>query len=287
MRFIRPNDILAGFWVDSPLVGLPEMRQFGEHWVGEHFAVPTHRHWYWDLHYQVDGFSEWKHTDGVSRINPGDAYLVAPGESHQSVRFSSGKQHFFFMEIDFRPWLTVDEKNFRDAPFRVIPRASSLQPLCSQVLQEVSYEKANRVEALKHILGLITLEVERLIHFPQAVHNVSPNGNCNPAILKARDLIEQRPGNHWRIDELAHLVGISPNYLITTFKKTFGQTPIQYMHSRRIEKAKQLLIHEDFTLSDIAQELGYSSSQHFSARFKYETGASPGAHRRGISRAGW
>lgn len=281
MRFIRPHEISAGYWVDGPLPDLPEMRQFGEHWVPQSFETGLHQHWHWDVHYQEKGCTHWKHPDGVSQMNTGEACLVAPGVEHGSRAHTEGAQHFYFIEVDFRPWLTIEEERLQQPPFRILPHASRLQPLFRQIIQEGSQTTPHQTQALRHLLGLLTIEIERLVTLPETK---SPDTalplHAHPAVLKAKDLIDRKPEQAWRLDQLAYMVGLSPNHLTSTFHQTFDQTPIQYLHRKRIAKAKELLARPDFSLSEIALELGYASGQHFSTRFKRETGTTPARYRK-------
>lgn len=61
------------------------------------------------------------------------------------------------------------------------------------------------------------------------------------------------------------------------FSEVEGITIEQYFILQRVEKAKELIIYDEMTFSDIATFLGYSSSQHFSSQFKRVTGMTPTA----------
>lgn len=65
------------------------------------------------------------------------------------------------------------------------------------------------------------------------------------------------------------------NYLSTLFSSIEGITIEKYVILQRIEKAKELLIYDELTLSEIADKLGYSSVQHLSQQFKKITGLTP------------
>jgi len=54
-----------------------------------------------------------------------------------------------------------------------------------------------------------------------------------------------------------------------------GTTIEQYIIHQKIEKAKELLVYDELTLSEIAWQLGYSSIQHLSRQFKKVTGFTP------------
>lgn len=59
------------------------------------------------------------------------------------------------------------------------------------------------------------------------------------------------------------------------FSSVEGKSIERYFILQKIERAKELIVYGEQTLSEIAYELGYSSQQHFSRQFKKETGLSP------------
>lgn len=65
------------------------------------------------------------------------------------------------------------------------------------------------------------------------------------------------------------------HYLTTLFSSVEGVTIEKYTILQRIERAKELLLYNELNLSEIANELGYSSVQHLSQQFKKITGLTP------------
>ncbi|MGQ9491544.1 MAG: helix-turn-helix domain-containing protein [Anaerolineae bacterium] len=57
-------------------------------------------------------------------------------------------------------------------------------------------------------------------------------------------------------------------------------TPIAYLNRYRIQQAKQLLTNTHKTITEIALEVGFSSSSYFSRIFRRKTGMTPEAYRR-------
>jgi AraC-like DNA-binding protein len=64
-------------------------------------------------------------------------------------------------------------------------------------------------------------------------------------------------------------------YLSSLFSSVEGQTVEKYLIAQKIEKAKELLVYGELTLSEIAYKLGYSSVAHLSNQFKQVTGLTP------------
>ena len=65
------------------------------------------------------------------------------------------------------------------------------------------------------------------------------------------------------------------NYLSNLFSSIEGTTIEQYVIQQKIERVKELLVYDELTLSEIADQLGYSSVQHLSNQFKKVTGLTP------------
>lgn len=74
---------------------------------------------------------------------------------------------------------------------------------------------------------------------------------------------------------LSEGLGRDYHYLSTLFSSIEGITIEKYVIAQRIEWAKELLVYDELTLSEIADKLGYSSVQHLSLQFKKVTGLTP------------
>lgn len=68
--------------------------------------------------------------------------------------------------------------------------------------------------------------------------------------------------------------------LSNLFSVVEGTTIEQYLIHQKIEKAKELLVYNELTLSEIAHQLNYSSVQHLSTQFKKITGLTPSHFRK-------
>lgn len=67
------------------------------------------------------------------------------------------------------------------------------------------------------------------------------------------------------------------NYISNLFSSVEGITLEQYIIRQKIERAKELLFYDELTLSQIADQLGYSNVAHLSGQFKKVTGFTPSA----------
>ncbi len=77
-------------------------------------------------------------------------------------------------------------------------------------------------------------------------------------------------------DHLARKLGIDYSALSHVFSSRVGLTIEKYTIQQKIERVKELLSYDELTASEIAIQMGYSSSAYLSSQFKKETGMTPG-----------
>jgi AraC family transcriptional activator of pobA len=77
------------------------------------------------------------------------------------------------------------------------------------------------------------------------------------------------------VHDMADRLNISPGYLTDVLKQESGKTALEHIHIYLISEAKNRLLGEDLSVSEIAYELGFENLSYFSRLFKKETGISP------------
>lgn len=80
--------------------------------------------------------------------------------------------------------------------------------------------------------------------------------------------------------ELSREFGMSEARLRANFKSLYGYPPHQFVMRHRIENAKRLLANPEMSMSEIAGQLGFANSNHFSKAFNKSTGLTPKAFRK-------
>ena len=76
-------------------------------------------------------------------------------------------------------------------------------------------------------------------------------------------------------DYLSERLGYDYTYLANTFSEVKGTTIQQYIIINKIERAKELLLYNELSLTEISYKLNYSSVAHLSNQFKKITGLTP------------
>lgn len=99
--------------------------------------------------------------------------------------------------------------------------------------------------------------------------------HTNAMIYEIEQYFEERYMHDIRISDVAESHYISMNYLTQCFKSLTGRTPKQYLGECRIANAKQMLIHSDISVQNIAIKCGFNDVNNFIRKFKAETGVTP------------
>src|SRR2546430_3672056 len=94
-------------------------------------------------------------------------------------------------------------------------------------------------------------------------------------LLRAKDLVDARYRERLDVQALARAAFVSPAHFSRQFRRTFGETPHQYLLTRRLERAAELLRNTDRSVADISLRVGLQSVGSFTTSFPRGFGVSP------------
>ena len=101
----------------------------------------------------------------------------------------------------------------------------------------------------------------------------------NRHLLRAKDLIDSRYADPLDTAALAAQAHCSEAHFIRSFKRAFGETPHQYLLTRRLERAAALLRNTDYKVAEICFNVGLSSVGSFTSSFRRVYGMTPTRYR--------
>ena len=168
------------------------------------------------------------------------------------------------------------------AAFQSVDQAADF-PAMSKLLFEIENYRGEGVAAALFYEAKVTEAVALVVdnQKKQATKNARPLSKEDIAGL--RDVISYI-ADHYTFDipleRLASIACMSVSKLKTCFKRHTGCTVTEYIQGRRMSQAEHLLIDTDFTMGQIAQMIGYSTSSRFAELFKKNTGILPIEYRK-------
>ena len=156
-------------------------------------------------------------------------------------------------------------------------------PAMSRLLHEVQTYRGRGIAADLYYEGkvaeAVSLVLEEQMRLDQK--KVKPLTDADSARL---DTVIAFLNDHYAfevpLDQLAKIACMGTTKLKTSFKQKTGCTVTEYIQHRRMSQAEHLLLHTDFTIGQIAEMVGYSTSSRFAELFRKSTGVLPGAYRK-------
>lgn len=100
------------------------------------------------------------------------------------------------------------------------------------------------------------------------------------SIAKIVQRLHEHLHEPFKLEELAASINYSVPYFSSMFKKTTGESFVQYVNKLRLEKAKLLLLTTDRKTFEIAEEIGFENYRSFNRLFKREIGLTPSDYRK-------
>ncbi len=94
-------------------------------------------------------------------------------------------------------------------------------------------------------------------------------------IKKAKEIIIDRMAEPPSLNELANEIGLTLKKLKDGFKQIYGETVFNFLIDYKLDFARKLLESKKYNVSEISQQIGYSTSSHFIAAFKKKFGTTP------------
>ena len=150
------------------------------------------------------------------------------------------------------------------------------QRIFRQIILELQRCQENYEEMLTLLLKNLLILFSRKFSREQ----VSKNGFLDKEMDDAVIYFNENYNHDINIEKYAESRGMSISWFIRSFRKHTGQTPMQYIVSLRINNAQVLLESTSYTISEIAEIVGYENQLYFSRLFHKQKGCSPSQYRK-------
>ncbi|MDF2837631.1 MAG: hypothetical protein K0Q63_3271 [Paenibacillus sp.] len=269
---------------DGTIDGLPEFVMLGSESLRSTLGLQEHDHpGCYEFVWMEKGQAVWEMNGTAYETVSGQLFHARPGERHRGNRDVIEPSKFWWLiirEPDKAGWLGLDghDVNAISAELKSLPRVVNAgfraRDVFARIKDGLEQGGPLRNMIIRHsILELLLLAVRPGAKAP---------GMADDLQRKLRELVsrmENEPAWRPAIAELAAYCLVSPTHFHRAFQRHTGLTPVAYMDRVRVDEACALLSLPEASVTGVAHDLGYSSSQNFATSFKKYTGLTPTAWR--------
>lgn len=252
--------------------------------------VINHSHPLCEIMYVNEGTMSIETERGFQQVNCNQFIWIDAGIRHWDLRFNNGLCSMMNIEYQYEPGdapapdlqsLVKTNGKLKDM-FELQPRVLKLTDRNGVVYQLMKSivplaDSTNEQERLlcPLLCTQIVLETARLQSLDQPQESVA-----NRYITEALDILHSSYAEPLTASEVAGQLHIHPSYLHRLFREHTGRTMKDHLQRIRIQQAGELLAGTRKNLTEIACEVGFSSSQQFQQMFRRVTGMKPMDYRK-------
>ena len=267
----RASRNLHRFWRDPALPHL-EARSIEDE---QEVRYGWHSHPTFSIGLVTGGVSDFRIGAGRHRIIAGTIVLMNPDEAHVCNPLEGRPWSYRMLYAD-AGWLAALEGEAAFRPFA--PHLSRDPDLVRRLdrlfglLFDPVPDSAVKQEAVR---SFFTGLRQALGGRPSAVGE----GDEHVALDRAAHYISAHCTQPLRLAEIAAVSGLSPSYLVRSFKARYGLTPHAYQINRRIQFGRREL-QRGRPIVEVALDAGFADQAHFQRAFKRHVAATPGQYMR-------
>lgn len=156
--------------------------------------------------------------------------------------------------------------------------ATSINTLILQVHEEYCQHSSGRTHLLHSLMQALTIQLARRAERRRKLF-LPQQDKGHGYLVRFQRLVEAHYKEQPNIASLAKNLGITGSYLNTICQQLAGSSALHLLHERLLLEAKRLLTYTNMTISQVADELGFSEPAYFTRFFKRLTGETPKAFR--------
>lgn len=235
-----------------------------------------------------EGKYEWQIEHKIYPLYPNDSLIIHPWQEFGSPRGYLDIGSICYCEILPSHWRkdgnlilgewsrisyseqVVMAKLFLSNAKPLIPRNQTISQLIGEIGQELQSQPFGFRTRVPQLID------ELLITWTRALGKTERNNqDFSQSFLQLEQSLRANLEHPWTLEEMAGLVGLGNTAFSEKVKRHSGFSPLNYLINIRIAEASRLLKSTEKSLTDIAFETGFYSSQHFSTTFKKLTGYTP------------
>lgn len=242
-------------------------------------ALDTHYHNMLEVVVVLNGSQQYVVNDRMYALYGGKMFITHPNEIHGNGKMPQNVCDFIWFQLDISSsvnflGLSGDKAEYLHSRIaRCKRRTMDVGHRDLELLQD-AWNLLTTEEPSKQMQGYACFLQFLSIYFCDDRQDQHDRG-VSPDIQRAVQFIQDNLTSDLRLSDIANACNISESHFKSKFRMQMGITPLGYITSQKIEKAKKLLKGTGDSITDIALQLNFSSSNYFSSVFKQYTGYSP------------
>lgn len=159
--------------------------------------------------------------------------------------------------------------------FEILVNAQNiLREISSKNKESCSQEFYSVISSISDETMLGSYAVETLEKITAEIQEIRSHRG-NPIISKVIKYLDENISEDLSLELAAKVAGVNPFYLSKLFREETGDTFVNYISEKRLDKAKELLANSDLSVKEITAEIGYNDQNYLSKLFKARFGISP------------
>ncbi len=249
-----------------------------------------HTHACTEIFYVVGGSGKFNIEGKLLPVTTDDMVIVNPNVEHTEVSYNQRPLEYIVLGVEGLEYSAGEDADERWFMTNLQNAREALLHALREMLREIEYKAVGYELICQDLLEVLILRLMRhagLQFLPTKTEHRKPGRKPSKECAAVRHYIDNHFKENINLDMLSELVHVNKYYMVHSFTKEYGISPINYLISRRIEESKYLLSDTDHSLSQISHMLGFSSPSYFSQSFRRLEGMSPMEFRRSSrSRAG-
>lgn len=249
-----------------------------------------HTHACTEIFYVVGGSGKFNIEGKLLPVTMDDMVIVNPNVEHTEVSYNKRPLEYIVLGVEGLEYSAGEDTDERWYMTNLQNAREPLLHALREMLREIEFKAVGYELICQDLLEVLILRLMRhagLQFLPTKTEHRKPGRKPSKECAAVRHYIDNHFKENINLDMLSELVHVNKYYMVHSFTKEYGISPINYLISRRIEESKYLLSDTDHSLSQISHMLGFSSPSYFSQSFRRLEGMSPMEFRRSSrSRAG-
>ncbi len=240
----------------------------------------------YDLWYIWEGKGLIQIDSNQIELNPGVCLWMQPGRRYEATQdiFARLSVTFIHFSVVSKNGNILPLSDFQP-PFEAVrTRQIGFIDTLMRRIVELESEPEAEVSA-EQLLKALIIELDREHRNTPDHEPLATEQHHREIVLATAAKIRESPAETPSIVELAHAAGYSVDHFSRIFLKVTGLRPQHYIIQAKIERACQLLLESNLTISAISEVVGFQDIFYFSRQFKQKVGQSPSQYRKALRSA--